>query len=105
MHRDLKSQNVFLGTGDLIKLGDFGTARMLSDEESFALSVVGTPFYLSPEIIKNQPYSFYSDIWSLGVLLHEMCSLKPPFNGKNIIELSQQIVKGKIVKIPSHYSK
>ena len=87
MHRDLKTQNLFLNKKNMVKLGDFGTARILSNEESFAMSVVGTPYYISPEIIRNQPYSFYSDIWSLGVMLHEICSLKPPFNGRNIIEL------------------
>lgn len=53
MHRDLKTQNIFLNKKDLVKLGDFGTARILSNEESFAMSVVGTPYYISPEIIKN----------------------------------------------------
>ena len=59
----------------MIKLGDFGIARVLSDTKSKAKTVVGTPYYLSPEIIHNQPYSFKSDIWSLGVLLYEMCAL------------------------------
>ena len=45
---------------------------------------MGTPYYLSPEIIQNHPYNFKSDMWSLGVLLYEMCALKPPFNGANI---------------------
>ena len=45
---------------------------------------MGTPYYLSPEIIKNEPYNFKSDMWSLGVILYELCALKPPFNGNNI---------------------
>ena len=64
----------------MIKLGDFGIARVLSDTKSKAKTVVGTPYYLSPVIIKSEPYSFKSDIWSLGVLLYEMCALTPPFN-------------------------
>jgi NIMA (never in mitosis gene a)-related kinase len=80
LHRDLKSQNIFLTKKGMIKLGDFGIARVLSDTKSKAKTVVGTPYYLSPEIIKSEPYSFKSDIWSLGVLLYEMCALTPPFN-------------------------
>ena len=64
----------------IIKLGDFGIARVLSHTKSAAKTVVGTPYYLSPEIIMQEGYSFKSDIWSLGVLLYEMCSLCPPFN-------------------------
>ena len=56
-----------------IKMGDFGIARVLSSTVEKAKTVIGTPYYLSPEIIENKPYSFKSDIWSLGVLLYEMC--------------------------------
>jgi len=51
LHRDLKSQNIFLTEKGMIKLGDFGIARVLSDTKSKAKTVVGTPYYLSPEII------------------------------------------------------
>ena len=75
LHRDLKSQNIFLTKSGLIKLGDFGIARVLSNTKSKAKTVVGTPYYLSPEIIRSEAYSFKSDIWSLGVLLYEMAAL------------------------------
>lgn len=88
LHRDLKSQNIFLTDKGMIKLGDFGIARVLSETKSKAKTVVGTPYYLSPEIIQSQPYSFKSDIWSLGVLLYEMCALMPPFNAKSLHELA-----------------
>jgi NIMA (never in mitosis gene a)-related kinase 1/4/5 len=65
---------------------------------------VGTPYYLSPEIITNEPYNFKSDIWSLGVLLYEMCALKPPFNGANIHMLAMQIVNGKIPPLPNTFT-
>ena len=75
LHRDLKSQNIFITKKGIVKLGDFGIARVLSNTRSKAKTVVGTPYYLSPEIIKSEAYSFKSDIWSLGVLLYEMAAL------------------------------
>jgi NIMA (never in mitosis gene a)-related kinase len=65
-------------------IGDFGIARVLSNTKSRAKTVVGTPYYLSPEIIRSEGYSFKSDIWSLGVLLYEMAALQPPFNAASL---------------------
>ena len=50
--------------------------------------MVGTPYYISPEIVENKPYSFKSDIWSLGVILYEMCTLSVPFDGNSLQELA-----------------
>lgn len=94
LHRDLKSQNIFLTKNNMIKLGDFGIARVLSETKSKAKTVVGTPYYLSPEIIQSKPYSFKSDIWSLGVLLYEMCALQPPFNAQSLHQLARKIIVG-----------
>ena len=84
LHRDLKSQNIFLTKQGIIKMGDFGIAKVLKNTTELASTIVGTPYYLSPEIIENKPYNFKSDMWSLGVLLYEMCALKPPFNGGSL---------------------
>jgi NIMA (never in mitosis gene a)-related kinase len=84
----------------IIKLGDFGIARVLSNTRSKAKTVVGTPYYLSPEIIESKPYDFKSDVWSLGVLLYEMCALAPPFNATSLHQLALRIVSGKFDRIP-----
>ena len=105
LHRDLKPGNVFLSQGGRVQIGDFGIARVLSSTQSAAYTLMGTPHYLSPEIIKEIPYSFKTDIWSLGVLLYEICSLQPPFSGLNLVRLTQRISRGKYVSIPDHFSK
>ena len=104
LHRDLKSQNLFLTKRGILKLGDFGIARVLSNTKSKAKTVVGTPYYLSPEIIRNEGYSFKSDIWSLGVLLYEMAALQPPFNAQSLHQLAQKIIAGKYSPPPSNFT-
>ena len=104
IHRDLKAQNVFLTHDGLVKLGDFGVAKILQHTASKARTVVGSPYYLSPEIIENKPYSFKTDIWSLGTLLFEMCALHPPFTANNLQFLALKIVQGGIPHLPNKYS-
>lgn len=105
IHRDLKGQNIFLTKNNLVKLGDFGIAKILSKTLEKAKTMVGTPYYLSPEIIESKPYSSKTDIWSLGVILYELCALKPPFNADSLHFLALKIVKGSYAPIPSHYSR
>ena len=104
LHRDIKSHNFFLTKKGIVKLGDFGIARVLSNTRSKAKTVVGSPSYLSPEIINNEAYSFKSDIWSLGIVLHEMAALEAPFQGSSFNKLLSRIVKSKPRPIGGHYS-
>lgn len=88
----------------MIKLGDFGIAKVLNNTRDNAKSMVGTPYYLSPEIVENRPYNFMSDVWSLGVLLYEMMTLKPPFDGQSLHHLALKIARGNYPPPPAHYS-
>jgi NIMA (never in mitosis gene a)-related kinase len=105
LHRDLKSQNIFLTENGMIKLGDFGIAKCLECTWQKAMTIVGTPYYLSPEIVNNKPYSFKSDIWSLGVLLYEISALKMPFDATSLPMLSLKIIKGLYNPLPLNFSK
>jgi NIMA (never in mitosis gene a)-related kinase len=105
LHRDLKAQNVFLNSKNFVKLGDFGIAKILNHTRDLAQTLVGTPYYLSPEIIRNRPYGLESDIWSLGIILYELCALKPPFEAHNLPALAIKIMRGAYPQIPPHYSK
>ena len=86
-------------------MGDFGIARVLKHTVEVAKSMVGTPYYLSPEIIESRPYSFKSDIWSMGVMLYELCALRPPFEGSSLHFLAMKIVRGQFPSLPSHFSR
>lgn len=88
----------------MIKIGDFGVARVMENTIAKARTVVGSPYYLSPEIIENRPYSYKTDIWSMGTLLFELCSLEPPFKANNLQFLALKIVQGSYAQIPRQYS-
>ena len=104
LHRDIKSQNIFLTKEGQVKLGDFGIAKRLDKTIDKAKTYVGTPYYLSPEIINSQPYGFQSDIWSLGVLLYEMCALKMPFDASNLPQLYIKIINCNYQPLNDKYS-
>ncbi|XP_062272120.1 interferon-induced very large GTPase 1-like [Scomber scombrus] len=104
LHRDIKPQNIFLTKDGTVQLGDFGIARVLNSTAELATTCIGTPLYLSPEICENKPYNNKSDIWALGCVLYEMCSLKPAFKAGIIEELCQKIISGSYPPVSDHYS-
>eukprot|EP00391_Amoebophrya_sp_Ameob2_P004114 CAMPEP_0179006994 /NCGR_PEP_ID=MMETSP0795-20121207/14894_1 /TAXON_ID=88552 /ORGANISM="Amoebophrya sp., Strain Ameob2" /LENGTH=873 /DNA_ID=CAMNT_0020701879 /DNA_START=306 /DNA_END=2926 /DNA_ORIENTATION=+ len=104
LHRDLKTQNIFLHQSGQVKLGDFGISRVLDATKDYAKTMVGTPYYLSPEIIEDQPYNFQSDVWSLGVVLYEMTTLKHPFDAESLHFLAVKILNGKYPPPDTRYS-
>ena len=94
MHRDLKTQNIFLGRGGVVKLGDFGISRVLERTDDFATTVAGTPYYLSPEVCQNQPYTLKSDVWSFGCVAYEIATLEHAFAADSLLSLVYRIVNG-----------
>jgi len=104
LHRDLKSQNLFLTSSDRLRVGDFGISKVLESTAAFARTAIGTPYYLSPEICQEKPYSFGSDIWALGCVVYEMAALRVPFDAQNIQALVQKITRGPMPQLPSNYS-
>ncbi|XP_068798554.1 serine/threonine-protein kinase Nek1 isoform X4 [Struthio camelus] len=104
LHRDIKSQNIFLTKDGTVQLGDFGIARVLNSTVELARTCIGTPYYLSPEICQNKPYNNKSDIWALGCVLYEMCTLKHAFEAGNMKNLVLKIISGSFPPVSMHYS-
>uniref|UniRef100_T1IHJ2 non-specific serine/threonine protein kinase n=1 Tax=Strigamia maritima TaxID=126957 RepID=T1IHJ2_STRMM len=104
LHRDIKAQNIFLTSTGILKLGDFGIAKVLNNTVELARTCIGTPYYLSPEICENKPYNNKSDIWSLGCLLYELATLKHAFEARNMKNLVLKIIRGSYPPVPSQYS-
>lgn len=104
LHRDLKTQNIFLTKTNIIKVGDLGIARVLEHQHDMASTLIGTPYYMSPELFCNKPYNHKSDVWALGCCAFEMATLKHAFNAKDMNSLVFKIIEGKLPPIPKEYS-
>jgi serine/threonine protein kinase len=106
LHRDLKPANIMLDQNENLKIGDFGLAKELSSGSRLAKTNVGTPFYMSPELINGKQYDERSDIWyavfsllirqvmgwfcvnrSVGCIMYELAALRPPFDATNQVRL------------------
>lgn len=88
MHRDLKPENILLNN-DVLKVADFGFCKNLEGPSDIAQTMLGSPIYMAPEVIKGEPYTMKADIWSLGVVLYEMLYGICPFNSSSIAKLIQ----------------
>ncbi len=102
LHRDLKSANVFLLSDGTAKLGDLNVSKVA--RRGLGYTQTGTPYYASPEVWKDQPYDNKSDIWSLGCVLYEMITLRPPFRAQNMEGLYNKVIKGQFIRIPDRFS-
>ncbi|ETN24934.1 ULK/FUSED protein kinase [Phytophthora nicotianae INRA-310] len=103
IHRDMKPQNILIGSKQQIKLCDFGFARAIAHDTSLLRSIKGTPLYMAPELVQEKPYNYTVDLWSLGVILYELATGRPPFYTDRIVSLIQMIVRDD-VKYPSTMS-
>lgn len=124
LHRDLKArqhlnQKIFISNfnflsdnlkkyifkNENIKIGDFGISRILQGTMDMASTFTGTPYYMSPEVLKHEGYNSKSDVWSIGCLLYEMCTLQHAFEGQGLMGVMYKIVEGKVPELPNTYSK
>ncbi len=92
IHRDMKPQNILISADGTVKLCDFGFARAMSQDTFVLTSIKGTPLYMAPELVQEQPYTPAVDVWSMGVILYELFVGKPPFYTTSIYKLIKQIV-------------
>ncbi|OVA13704.1 Protein kinase domain [Macleaya cordata] len=102
MHRDLKPENILLDADGHAMLTDFGLAKQF-EENTRSNSMCGTLEYMSPEIVLGKGHDKAADWWSVGILLFEMLTGKPPFCGGNREKIQQKIIKDKI-KLPGFLS-
>eukprot|EP00920_Eleutheroschizon_duboscqi_P020876 GHVT01049286.1.p1 GENE.GHVT01049286.1~~GHVT01049286.1.p1 ORF type:complete len:365 (+),score=52.18 GHVT01049286.1:309-1403(+) len=82
LHRDVKLQNIFLTQNGGVKLGDLGVAKMLTSLAAVTTTFIGTAQYMAPEIHNQQKYNHKGDMWALGCVLYELCTLRKTFNGQ-----------------------
>jgi len=107
MHRDIKPANIFIGSDGSLMLGDLGLGRFFSSQTLEAFSKVGTPLYMSPEVLQGAGYDMRSDVWSLGCVFYELAVLRSPFKSEtqiSLYDLFVRISKGHFPPLPETFS-
>jgi len=106
LHRDIKCSNIFVTSEGDVQLGDFGLATLRAEEDAdkHDQSIVGTPHFMSPELLSQRKYCYKTDVWSLGCVMYELTALHPAFNAFNLPGLVNKIKKSAVPALPSQYS-
>ena len=104
LHRDIKTLNILLTKELNGKIGDLGVAKVL-EGTNHAITFIGTPYYVSPEMCQNKPYNEKSDIWALGCILYELITFSHPFTASNQAALFIKILHGNYTPLPERTSK
>mmetsp|Transcript_22843 Transcript_22843/g.68642 ORF Transcript_22843/g.68642 Transcript_22843/m.68642 type:complete len:563 (-) Transcript_22843:374-2062(-) len=104
IHRDMKSQNLFLTDRGQLRIGDFGISKTLRKMVLKGDCAIGTPYYLSPEICTDSMYSYMSDMWALGCVLFELALLRVPFEATAFPALVERITEGPAPNLPYSFS-
>lgn len=106
IHRDIKPSNILIFDDNTIKLADFGISKLLLNEDK-AYTQIGTPFYMSPEVVNGYAYTYSNDYWSLGCVYYQLITLTKPFDSTNLLSLFMKILDCSYdyTKIPNKYKK
>ena len=102
VHRDIKPSNIFLDKSNNIKLGDFGLSKKFYNE--YSNTIIGTPIYMSPELLERKPYNVKTDIWALGCSIYELATFSTPYVAPNMNILLNKIRNGLPQRIDKTYS-
>ena len=99
LHRDIKCSNILICRSTLtLKIGDFGLSKCMNGTDDAAQTRLGTPFYMSPELVASKNYTRKTDIWSLGIAFYQLLTNRVPFHAKNMPDLMRMILSAQ----PTH---
>jgi serine/threonine protein kinase len=99
IHRDLKPQNLLIDCSKNLKISDFGFAKSIKNlnNEKLKQTFCGSPMYMAPEILHYEKYNEKSDLWSVGIIIYEMITGKPPYHVKNFYQLVKKMDESEII--------